>query len=212
MFTETDYFFIDIDNIKSFQNIDFTNCQSKKRFLLKLPNHPEISEILSRFHGAYVERSISGQGLHIVAKGSMPLINGSKRRYRSPKRIQGKTSLECYDGSTIRYMAITGDIICGEYNCIHPRDFSDDLIWLYSQYFTKKYDTISFEPIETAKSQEKASPSKKIQLCDNKIIEKLFKIMACGKTKNYNCQLVLSHFVDKIAYKSYKLFPTFLMI
>jgi len=65
-----------------------------------LTDKPEAKEIIERFRtaGAYIERSPSGDGLHIWCKA---------RAVKSGKGTQNKW-IELYDHSSPRYFTVTG--------------------------------------------------------------------------------------------------------
>lgn len=83
VFTATPYVGVDLDGTVG---DDGTLSNVAREFVDALP-------------GAYVERSQSGRGLHLIAKGQLPV--GGRRN--------GK--VEMYDASSPRYFALTGDAV-----------------------------------------------------------------------------------------------------
>ncbi|ABC81611.1 PriCT-2 domain-containing protein [Anaeromyxobacter dehalogenans] len=82
--------------------IDFDHCLDTSGALL-----PWAAPLLEPFRGTYVERSLSGRGLHVLALGSVPHAFSKL----VPPAAAGDEHIEVY--SEKRYAAITGDTYDG---------------------------------------------------------------------------------------------------
>lgn len=94
----------DIDGSNQFDGIGFVLSKDDPFVFIDLdytenPDHMRLqAKIVEEFSGTYMERSPSGQGLHLICRGEIP---AGKRRY----------SCEIYDNE--RYMTMTGDVFMG---------------------------------------------------------------------------------------------------
>lgn len=84
---------------------------------------PWAAEIADRFAGTYIEFSPSGDGLHILARGTWPKC----RRKAGPDN-----RLECYDETSPRYFTVTGHEISEECGITEQQEALD---WLHEKYF-----------------------------------------------------------------------------
>lgn len=83
---------------------------------------PWADEIADRFAGTYIEFSPSGDGLHILARGTLPKC----RRKAGPDN-----RLECYDETSPRYFTVTGHAISDECGITEQQEALD---WLAEKY------------------------------------------------------------------------------
>jgi putative DNA primase/helicase len=81
----------------------------------------EISELTEEFSDTYIERSVSGQGVHIVVKASLPGVSGSKGSLLD----EGEPTVEFYDRN--QYLLFTGSRITDTSGFSHAQDRVDDL-------------------------------------------------------------------------------------
>jgi P4 family phage/plasmid primase-like protien len=130
-----------------------------------------VRVICDSFPGAYIEKSPSGEGLHIVILADISRIptetvieNGAERiklhsRYYMKKQSSG---LECYiSGLTNRYFTFTG-------NCLHQGrdiDETDALLQFLDKYMRKPEK-------QTAGQERKSTAKTPITLSDNELLEK----------------------------------------
>ncbi len=114
--------------------IDLDNCFGSDGQL-----KPWAKELVDLFQGTYIERSPSGQGLHIWCNGK-PVKTGSKKW--KTEGTDSEQGIEIYDYSSPRYFTVTGDVVSGRHiiNCQPALD------QLYQQYF--------FETIKTQKHRK----------------------------------------------------------
>ncbi|WP_429509901.1 AAA family ATPase [Paraburkholderia sp. MM5482-R2] len=85
---------------------------------------PLAAEIVERFRGAYMEKSPSGDGLHIFTHGNF---------LRFGKGAEHK-NIECYGERGSRYFTVTGHELSDEADI---SDQQDALDWLYETHFRK---------------------------------------------------------------------------
>ena len=86
-------------------------------------------KIIQLFPDAYIEKSPSGEGLHIICQGK-PIRTGSKKWLEDGIKV----GVEVYDGSSPRYFTMTGDVVqvgdtidCqGALDALHDMYFADD--------------------------------------------------------------------------------------
>jgi len=97
--------------------VDLDNCYSEEGELLDWGR-----EILSVFRGAYVERTPSGRGVHII--GRSPAFVGKTR-----VDLPGGAGVERYSRS--RYFTFTGDVITDG----DVIDITSGMAWLADRYF-----------------------------------------------------------------------------
>ncbi|KAE8761127.1 AAA family ATPase [Paraburkholderia madseniana] len=85
---------------------------------------PLAAEIVERFGDAYMEKSPSGDGLHILTLGTFP---------RSGKGTEHK-NIECYREGSSRYFTVTGHELSNAAGIVHQAEALD---WLYETHFRK---------------------------------------------------------------------------
>ncbi|MGF6996334.1 AAA family ATPase [Paraburkholderia sp. GAS32] len=85
---------------------------------------PLATEIVERFRGAYMEKSPSGDGLHILSLGTFA---------RFGKGTEHK-NIECYGQGSSRYFTVTGHELS---NGAEITDQPEALDWLYEAHFRK---------------------------------------------------------------------------
>lgn len=116
--------------------IDLDNCYSDDGNLI-----PWAQAIVDQFAGTYVEKSPSGNGLHIWCLG-IPLKTGEER-WKDPG-ADVEQGIEVYDHESPRYFTVTGNVIAGQ----KITDCQSALEWLYQQYFIEE----SYEPVAVRSS------------------------------------------------------------
>ncbi len=117
--------------------IDLDHCFDAEDQLL-----PWAAEIVAHFAGTYMERSPSGDGLHIWCQG---------KPRKSGKGVEVK-EVEVYSHPSSRYLTVTG-IAFGESTTIVNRQASLD--WLHDRYFEK--------PRKQESSNDKACSNDELQ-------------------------------------------------
>jgi putative DNA primase/helicase len=127
------YFGIDIDKVTDEIN----------RY--KTGNHEDniVSEFIEMM-GSYAEYSVSGTGIHIIAKGKLPV--GGRR----------KGNVEMYDSG--RFFAMTGDI-ASEYRIVADDDYGH-IRYLHNKYIAK-----------SEVSERKSVPDQTIDIPESDIIQ-----------------------------------------
>lgn len=89
---------------------------------------PWADEIRNRFKGTYIEKSVSGNGYHIICKGVVPHCGKGGLENR----------LEMYDKE--RYFTLTGHL-AGEVATV--TDQQENIDWLYATHFKDKHELAS---------------------------------------------------------------------
>lgn len=124
------------------QHLGFFLSESDPYFFIDLddPSDPDQQKVLSRFD-TYMQRSISGTGIHIIGKGK---FEGSGKHPRNPA-----AGLFQQD----RYILFTGDVIDGK-DTITTVD-NDDLQSIHSWLSSaKEYPAVELEDTEPTQSDE----------------------------------------------------------
>ena len=94
---------------------------------------PWAAVVVEQFCITYIERSPSGDGLHIIGFGK-PVLSGKSKKWKKPG--EGiEQGLELYDYRSPRYFTVTGDI----YNNMDVADCQNALDWIYQEYFCKSH-------------------------------------------------------------------------
>lgn len=114
---------------------------------------PESKAIVTLFNGTYMEKSQSGEGVHIFVKGHIP-------------KVMKKTGVEMYE--TARYIAMTGDRLEG-YSGDDLTEYQEGIDCLYNQYADVKIDTVN-ESTPFSELRKRAEPHP-----DEWILERLMK-------------------------------------
>jgi hypothetical protein len=106
--------------------IDLDHCYDGQEFT------PIASEIISRFEGhAHIERSPSGDGVHIIGRGSL---------IRSGKGADDLKWIEGYDWRSPRYFTVSGHTLDGG-QAIEPEDCAEQAEWISGTYLKKAEPT-----------------------------------------------------------------------
>lgn len=105
--------------------IDIDHCYDSNGNL-----KPWGQEIVDKFSGTYIERSPSGDGLHIWCYGK-PLKTGEKKW--KEQGTDQDVGIEVYSYPSNRFMTVTGDVI----NQADITDQQDALNWLCKKYWTE---------------------------------------------------------------------------
>lgn len=109
------------------------------------PNTGNLSKqaqnIVEMFTKTYIEISPSNQGLHILGQGKLNLYGRSK----SPKN----QNIEAYDGSSIRYIAITGNLWNNVTKLYLYSQSSSSIQWFQTTFFPQTQIRTS-QPINTS--------------------------------------------------------------
>lgn len=146
VFTKNDHYF----------GIDLDHCLTDDGNVIN--SKPEASEIISRAQGLglYLEKSISGDGVHIIGKGAL---------VRSGKAAGSLNWIEGYDNA--RYFTMTG---CTPDRKPYPRDIPDAQD--FASWFQEKYlpseKTATIHRLPTAAE----SPVRMFQISDEEVLRK----------------------------------------
>jgi primase-polymerase (primpol)-like protein len=134
--------------------VDLDNCRDPRSGTLS----PTAADIIRSFAGAYVEVSVSGTGVHILAPGRY--VGDKNWPTRKP---EDGTGLEIYRAD--RYFTLTGKLIDRPEEEPNPteRDYSDALQALYDKFFkptTKPAtrDTRTVAPLDHSSIEANVEP------------------------------------------------------
>lgn len=103
--------------------IDLDNCINPETD--QLLQHAQT--IVDQFSHTYIEISPSGRGLHILGQGNLNLYG----RNRSPEN----QNIEAYDGSSVRYITITGNLWNDAAQLYFYREPSSVIQWFQATFF-----------------------------------------------------------------------------
>ncbi|GIP60586.1 phage NrS-1 polymerase family protein [Paenibacillus woosongensis] len=141
--------------------IDIDGCVKNGRL------DDEARDIISRFD-SYTERSQSGEGIHIVLRGSKP---GERSRTRN---------IEIYD--ELRFIVFTGDHVNGTPSHIEERQ--PELINLYNYLFPAQTPLIEVEPVKGPNLEDETV----LRLAKKAKNGARFEMLYSGKWSAYNSQ------------------------
>lgn len=108
----------------------------------------EAKQLMLLLADTYIEKSVSGSGIHILMKGSLP---------KNARNRNDKKGLEMYD--TNRFICITGDLLSGK---TELKDCS-----LLVQAINRDYIGVRPEPVVFARAETNWSPS------DSELVKKI---------------------------------------
>lgn len=129
--------------------IDLDHCFEDIQRVKGGDHENEVADFLDRTQ-SYTELSVSGEGIHIIAKGNFP---GPKRRHNN---------VEMYPEE--RFVALTGNVFGKAVDQINTVS-DDDLKYLYQTYLDQQGKVIPL-------SEDAAGPSEPSTLTANQVIEK----------------------------------------
>ena len=122
-------------------------------------------EIISFFKDTYIEISPSGHGLHVIGRGRLNL-NGRSRS-------SVNKNVEAYDGSSVRYITITGTSFNSVYHICKYDSTHKSIQWFQEKFFSsntslneKYYNSIS-ENLSNVKKQVNLTSSNKSSKVDD---------------------------------------------
>ncbi len=115
--------------------IDLDHCYTDGQL------EPWAQSIVDQFQEAYIEKSPSGDGLHIWCFG-IPVTIGQKK-WKKPG-TENEQGIEAYNYTSPRYFTVTGDVTSGD----EIVDCQSALDWLYQEYFVDE----DVEPKESRNS------------------------------------------------------------
>jgi len=87
---------------------------------------PEFEHIVESFRGTYIERSVSGEGLHIITKANAPFDGARKKN----------GNIEMFSHTS--FFTITGDLFGGEEASGDIITMQDEVDALYAEVFAKR--------------------------------------------------------------------------
>lgn len=122
--------------------------------VLDANRNPEAwaDEVLRQFPGTYVERSPSGDGLHLFGLGELVECGKAGPGNR----------LECYDQKSPRYFTMTGHEFRSGYDVTEQQEGQN---WLHEHYYSQSTEPIDSNVVELVQPQGKV-------LTDDEIIER----------------------------------------
>lgn len=126
-----------------YAGIDLDHCID---FLTKKFTQDDAESIVQKLiKVAYVERSVGGDGLHLIVKGS---------HIRSGKAGGNRNWIEGYDGLSKRYFTVTGFWLPSSQP--EPLDAQNELEWFYES-FLKKSESLTAAPRNTINNEGKSA-------------------------------------------------------
>lgn len=124
----------------------------------------QAQNIVEMFTKTYIEISPSNQGLHILGQGKLNLYGRSK----SPKN----QNIEAYDGSSIRYIAITGNLWNNVTKLYLYSQSSSSIQWFQTTFFPQTQIRTS-QPINTSNTSSNIVLSSQLTDSLNLIISQI---------------------------------------
>lgn len=106
--------------------IDLDNCLNPETGQLS----KQVQVIVDQFRHTYIEISPSGQGLHILGQGKLNL-HGRNKSLNNHR-------VEAYDGSSVRYMTITGNLWNNTTELYSYSELSLPIQWFKTNFFQKE--------------------------------------------------------------------------
>lgn len=106
--------------------IDLDSCLNPETGQLS----KQAQVIVDQFYHTYIEISPSGQGLHILGQGKLNLLGRNKSL--------NNQRIEAYDGSSVRYMTITGNLWNNTTELYSYSELSLPIQWFKTNFFQKE--------------------------------------------------------------------------
>lgn len=106
--------------------IDLDSCLNPETGQLS----KQAQVIVDQFYHTYIEISPSGQGLHILGQGKLNL-HGRNKSLNSQR-------IEAYDGSSVRYITITGNLWNNTTELYSYSELSLPIQWFKTNFFQKE--------------------------------------------------------------------------
>lgn len=124
----------------------------------------QAQDIVEMFSKTYIEISPSNQGLHILGQGKLNLYG----RNKSPKN----QNIEAYDGSSIRYIAITGNLWNNVTKLYLYSQLSSPIQWFQTTFFPKT-EIGTNQPIHTSNTLSNTVSSNQLTDSLNLVISRI---------------------------------------